>query len=98
MVVTKPEENGNEEGIADKPTEGIDIFTIVMYLRSQEFFDVPLKKGFHVGTVSNMYLKNLLSKPGMCVVYAKLLLIVKLISIKPSFITKSYGQSSINLK
>uniref|UniRef100_A0A8U8C398 Inter-alpha-trypsin inhibitor heavy chain H3 n=1 Tax=Geospiza parvula TaxID=87175 RepID=A0A8U8C398_GEOPR len=28
MVVTKPEEN--EEGIADKPTEGIDIFTIVL--------------------------------------------------------------------
>ncbi|NWW00922.1 ITIH3 inhibitor, partial [Oreocharis arfaki] len=53
MVVTKPEENDNEEGIADKPTEGIDIFTI----------------------------------PGTCVVYAKLLLIVKLISIKPSFIT-----------
>ncbi|NWI88638.1 ITIH3 inhibitor, partial [Pitta sordida] len=25
MVVTKPEENGNEDGIADKPTEGIDI-------------------------------------------------------------------------
>lgn len=35
MVVTKPEENNNEEGIADKPTEGIDIFTIVLYLRSQ---------------------------------------------------------------
>ncbi|NXB77960.1 ITIH3 inhibitor, partial [Donacobius atricapilla] len=63
MVVTKPEENDNEEGIADKPTE-----------------------------VLNMHLKNLLSKPGTCVVYAKLLLIVKLISIKPSFITKSYGQ------
>ncbi|NWR03774.1 ITIH3 inhibitor, partial [Paradoxornis webbianus] len=59
MVVTKPEEDGNEEGIADKPTEGIDI-TI----------------------------------PGTCVVYVKLLLIVKLISIKPSFITKSYGQTS----
>ncbi|NWZ79327.1 ITIH3 inhibitor, partial [Poecile atricapillus] len=59
MVVTKPEENDNEEGIADKPTEGIDIFTI---------------KGFLVGTV--------------------LLLIVKLISIKPSFIIKSYGQTS----
>ncbi|NWV36358.1 ITIH3 inhibitor, partial [Grantiella picta] len=85
MVVTKPEEN--EEGIADKPTEGIDIFTIVLCL----IFDVPLKKGFNVGTVLNMYLKNLLSKPGMCVVYAKLLFLVKLISIKPSFITKSYG-------
>ncbi|NXP86413.1 ITIH3 inhibitor, partial [Passerina amoena] len=60
MVVTKPEEDENEEGIADKPTEGIDIFTI----------------------------------PGMCVIYAKLLLIVKLISIKLSFITKSYGQAS----
>lgn len=34
MVVTKPEENDNEEGIADKPTEGIDIFTTVLYLRS----------------------------------------------------------------
>ncbi|NXS29691.1 ITIH3 inhibitor, partial [Pomatostomus ruficeps] len=65
MVVTKPEENDNEEGIADKPTE-----------------------------VLNMYLKNLLSKPNTCVVCAKLLLIVKLISIKPSFITKSYGQTS----
>ncbi|NXP35308.1 ITIH3 inhibitor, partial [Leiothrix lutea] len=65
MVVTKPEENGNEEGIADKPTE-----------------------------VLNMYLKNLLSKPGLYEVYAKLLLIVKLISIKPSFISKSYGQSA----
>ncbi|NXN78357.1 ITIH3 inhibitor, partial [Bombycilla garrulus] len=65
MVVTKPEENDNEEGIADKPTE-----------------------------VLNMYLEFLLSKPGMYVVYAKLLLIVKLISIKPSFITKSYGQTS----
>ncbi|NXP59465.1 ITIH3 inhibitor, partial [Chloropsis cyanopogon] len=65
MVVTKPEENDNEEGIADKPTE-----------------------------VLNMYLQNLLSKPGTCVVYAKLLLIVKLISIKLSFITKSYGQTS----
>ncbi|NXY21459.1 ITIH3 inhibitor, partial [Atrichornis clamosus] len=65
MVVTKPEENDNEEGIADKPTEGIDIFTILLYLRSQ---------------------------PGTCVVYAKLLFIVKLISIKLSFLTKSYGQ------
>ncbi|NWV81504.1 ITIH3 inhibitor, partial [Dasyornis broadbenti] len=63
MVVTKPEEN--EEGIADKPTE-----------------------------VLNMYPKNLLSKPGMCMVYAKLLFIVKLISIEQFFITKSYGQSS----
>ncbi|NXK36350.1 ITIH3 inhibitor, partial [Piprites chloris] len=39
------------------------------------------------------YLKNLLSKPGMCVC-AKLLSIVNLTSIKPSFITKSYRQSS----
>ncbi|NXI09715.1 ITIH3 inhibitor, partial [Irena cyanogastra] len=65
MVVTKPEENDNEEGIADKPTE-----------------------------VLNMYLQNLPSKPGMYVVYAKLLLTVKLISIKLSFITKLYGQTS----
>ncbi|NWV44706.1 ITIH3 inhibitor, partial [Daphoenositta chrysoptera] len=33
MVVTKPEEDDNEEGIADKTTEGIDIFTIVLNLR-----------------------------------------------------------------
>ncbi|NXC05206.1 ITIH3 inhibitor, partial [Orthonyx spaldingii] len=65
MVVTKPEEDDNEEGIADKPTE-----------------------------VLNMYLRNLLSKPGTCVVYAKLLLIVEFISIKPYFITKSYKQTS----
>uniref|UniRef100_A0A8C3V5T5 Inter-alpha-trypsin inhibitor heavy chain H3 n=1 Tax=Catharus ustulatus TaxID=91951 RepID=A0A8C3V5T5_CATUS len=39
MVVTKPEEDDNEEGIADKPTEGIDIFTIVLYLRSQKHPD-----------------------------------------------------------
>ncbi|NWS80008.1 ITIH3 inhibitor, partial [Toxostoma redivivum] len=32
MVVTKPEEDDNEEGIADKPTEGIDIFTIKLNL------------------------------------------------------------------
>ncbi|NXF06795.1 ITIH3 inhibitor, partial [Smithornis capensis] len=35
MVVTKPEENDNEDGIADKPTEGIDMFTMLLYLRSQ---------------------------------------------------------------
>ncbi|NXB49699.1 ITIH3 inhibitor, partial [Leucopsar rothschildi] len=52
MVVTKPEEDDNEEGIADKPTE-----------------------------VLNMYLKYLLSKPGMCVAYAKLFLTVMLISL-----------------
>ncbi|NWU28339.1 ITIH3 inhibitor, partial [Dyaphorophyia castanea] len=61
MVVTKPEENGNEEGIADKPTE-----------------------------VLNMNLQNLFSKPDACVVYAKLLPIVKLISIKPSFTSPVY--------
>ncbi|NXJ97663.1 ITIH3 inhibitor, partial [Corythaixoides concolor] len=53
MVVTKPEDHDNQDGIADKPIEGIDIFTI---------FYVPLRKGFHVGTVLNIYLKNLLSK------------------------------------
>ncbi|PKU34675.1 hypothetical protein llap_15022 [Limosa lapponica baueri] len=30
MVVTKPEANDNQDGIADKPTEGIDIFTILL--------------------------------------------------------------------
>ncbi|KFP42279.1 Inter-alpha-trypsin inhibitor heavy chain H3, partial [Chlamydotis macqueenii] len=48
MVVTKPETYDNQDGIADKPIEGIDI-------------------------------------PYMCIVYAKLLFIVKLISIKPCF-------------
>ncbi|NXH59783.1 ITIH3 inhibitor, partial [Rhabdornis inornatus] len=61
MVVTKPEEDDNEEGIADKPTE-----------------------------VLNMYLKYLLSKPGMCVAYAKLFLIVKLISSNPSPLYHTY--------
>ncbi|NWU76492.1 ITIH3 inhibitor, partial [Onychorhynchus coronatus] len=35
MVVTKPEENDSEDVIADKPTEGIDMFTILLHLRSQ---------------------------------------------------------------
>ncbi|KFP16383.1 Inter-alpha-trypsin inhibitor heavy chain H3, partial [Egretta garzetta] len=58
MVVTKPEDLNNQDGIADKPIE-----------------------------VLNTYLKNLLSNPHTCMVYAKLLFIVKLISIKPSFAT-----------
>uniref|UniRef100_A0A8C3KA51 Inter-alpha-trypsin inhibitor heavy chain H3 n=1 Tax=Calidris pygmaea TaxID=425635 RepID=A0A8C3KA51_9CHAR len=33
MVVTKPEENDNQDGIADKPIEGMDIFTILLSLR-----------------------------------------------------------------
>ncbi|NXF29838.1 ITIH3 inhibitor, partial [Nyctibius bracteatus] len=37
MVVTKPEDYNNQDGIADKPVEGIDIFTILLYLRSQQF-------------------------------------------------------------
>ncbi|NXW28312.1 ITIH3 inhibitor, partial [Phaetusa simplex] len=37
MVVTKPEDNDNRDGIADKPIEGIDIFTIVLYLKNQWF-------------------------------------------------------------
>ncbi|NXN75710.1 ITIH3 inhibitor, partial [Himantopus himantopus] len=37
MVVTKPEDYDNQDGIADKPIEGIDIFTILVYLRSQAF-------------------------------------------------------------
>ncbi|NWQ70366.1 ITIH3 inhibitor, partial [Neopipo cinnamomea] len=91
MVVTKPEENDSEDMIADKPTEGIDVFIILLHLKAKCSSDILLKKGFHVGTVLNMYLKNLLSKPGICV-YAKLLFIVNIISIKPSFITKSYRQ------
>ncbi|NWW84089.1 ITIH3 inhibitor, partial [Rhynochetos jubatus] len=55
MVVTKPEDYNNQDGIADKPTE-----------------------------VLTTDLKNLLSKPRMCMVYAKLHFIVKLISIKLS--------------
>ncbi|NXH20164.1 ITIH3 inhibitor, partial [Bucco capensis] len=66
MVVTKPEDYDNQDGIADKPIE-----------------------------VFNMYLKNLLSKPCMCMVYAKCLFILKLISIKPSFIPQvSYQYAS----
>ncbi|NXU52029.1 ITIH3 inhibitor, partial [Turnix velox] len=34
MVVTKPEDNDDREGIADKPIEGKDIFTILLYLRN----------------------------------------------------------------
>ncbi|NXJ50222.1 ITIH3 inhibitor, partial [Spizaetus tyrannus] len=37
MVVTKPEDYNNQDGIADKPIEGIDIFKILLYLRSQSF-------------------------------------------------------------
>uniref|UniRef100_A0A8C0HQI9 Inter-alpha-trypsin inhibitor heavy chain H3 n=1 Tax=Buteo japonicus TaxID=224669 RepID=A0A8C0HQI9_9AVES len=33
MVVTKPEDYNNQDGIADKPIEGIDIFKILLYLR-----------------------------------------------------------------
>ncbi|NXE22903.1 ITIH3 inhibitor, partial [Ardeotis kori] len=33
MVVTKPETYDNQDGIADKPIEGIDIVTILLYLR-----------------------------------------------------------------
>ncbi|NXT50971.1 ITIH3 inhibitor, partial [Pluvianellus socialis] len=35
MVVTKPEGHGNQDGIADKPIEGRDIFIVSHYLRSQ---------------------------------------------------------------
>ncbi|NXC43232.1 ITIH3 inhibitor, partial [Penelope pileata] len=37
MVVTKPEDYDNQAGIADKPIEGIDIFTVLLYGRSQLF-------------------------------------------------------------
>lgn len=82
MVVTKPEEDDNEEGIADKPTEGTDIFTIVLYLRSQKFLWCSPEERLSCEHSFKYVLKDLLSKPGTCVVYAKLLLIVKLISIQ----------------
>uniref|UniRef100_A0A8C0BT26 Inter-alpha-trypsin inhibitor heavy chain H3 n=1 Tax=Buteo japonicus TaxID=224669 RepID=A0A8C0BT26_9AVES len=41
MVVTKPEDYNNQDGIADKPIEGIDIFKILLYLRSQPVFRHP---------------------------------------------------------
>lgn len=37
MVVTKPEDYDNQAGIADKTTEGIDIFTVLLYQGSQIF-------------------------------------------------------------
>ncbi|KFP56831.1 Inter-alpha-trypsin inhibitor heavy chain H3, partial [Cathartes aura] len=40
MVVTKPEDYDNQDGIANKPIEGIDIFTILLYLRSQVFSNI----------------------------------------------------------
>ncbi|XP_071406652.1 inter-alpha-trypsin inhibitor heavy chain H3-like [Pithys albifrons albifrons] len=37
MVVTKPEESDSGDVIADKPTEGIEMFTILLYLRSKVY-------------------------------------------------------------
>ncbi|NWX45574.1 ITIH3 inhibitor, partial [Steatornis caripensis] len=37
MVVTKPEDYDNQDGIADKTIEGIDVFTFLDYLRGQVF-------------------------------------------------------------
>lgn len=34
MVVTKPEDDENQAAIADKPTEGTDIFTVLSKLLS----------------------------------------------------------------
>uniref|UniRef100_A0A8C9KTC2 Inter-alpha-trypsin inhibitor heavy chain H3 n=1 Tax=Serinus canaria TaxID=9135 RepID=A0A8C9KTC2_SERCA len=73
MVVTKPEENGNEERIADKPTEGIDIFTIVLPETSELLIDgdphfiisVPQKKDaicFNINENPGMIL-NLINDP-----------------------------------
>uniref|UniRef100_A0A8C3V6S7 Inter-alpha-trypsin inhibitor heavy chain H3 n=1 Tax=Catharus ustulatus TaxID=91951 RepID=A0A8C3V6S7_CATUS len=69
MVVTKPEEDDNEEGIADKPTEGIDIFTIVLYLRIDGdphfIISVPQKKDaicFNINENPGMIL-NLINDP-----------------------------------
>uniref|UniRef100_A0A8D0EMX4 Inter-alpha-trypsin inhibitor heavy chain H3 n=1 Tax=Strix occidentalis caurina TaxID=311401 RepID=A0A8D0EMX4_STROC len=48
MVVTKPETYDNQDGIADKPTEGRDIFTVLLYLRIDGdphfIISVPQKK------------------------------------------------------
>uniref|UniRef100_A0A8C3N436 Inter-alpha-trypsin inhibitor heavy chain H3 n=1 Tax=Geospiza parvula TaxID=87175 RepID=A0A8C3N436_GEOPR len=68
MVVTKPEEN--EEGIADKPTEGIDIFTIVLYLRtsfifSPIFFDGDPHFIISVPQKKDAICFNINEKPGM---------------------------------
>ncbi|KAM8799909.1 LOW QUALITY PROTEIN: inter-alpha-trypsin inhibitor heavy chain H3-like [Eudromia elegans] len=38
MVVTKPEDLDNQAGIADKPTEGRGIFTVLLYERSQHHY------------------------------------------------------------
>uniref|UniRef100_A0A8C5NPF4 Inter-alpha-trypsin inhibitor heavy chain H3 n=1 Tax=Junco hyemalis TaxID=40217 RepID=A0A8C5NPF4_JUNHY len=69
MVVTKPEEDENEEGIADKPTEGIDIFIIVLYLRIDGdphfIISVPQKKDaicFNINENPGMIL-NLINDP-----------------------------------
>ncbi|XP_026713236.1 inter-alpha-trypsin inhibitor heavy chain H3 isoform X2 [Athene cunicularia] len=35
MVVTKPETYDNQDGIADKPIEGRDVFTVLLYLTPQ---------------------------------------------------------------
>lgn len=51
-----------------------------------------------MATVFKMFLKNLLSEPCIRMVYAKLLFIVKLISIKPSFVSESYRQKYYKLK
>uniref|UniRef100_A0A8C0IF60 Inter-alpha-trypsin inhibitor heavy chain H3 n=1 Tax=Bubo bubo TaxID=30461 RepID=A0A8C0IF60_BUBBB len=48
MVVTKPETYDNQDGIADKPIEGRDIFTVLLYLRIDGdphfIISVPQKK------------------------------------------------------
>ncbi|KFV08108.1 Inter-alpha-trypsin inhibitor heavy chain H3, partial [Pterocles gutturalis] len=36
MVVTKPEDYDNQDGVADKPTEGIDIFTVLTSVSIQK--------------------------------------------------------------
>lgn len=46
MVVTKPEDYDNKDGIADKPIEGIYIFTAVLYLSIQIPLMFPYRKAF----------------------------------------------------
>ncbi|NXK78582.1 ITIH3 inhibitor, partial [Amazona guildingii] len=50
MVVTKPEDYDNKDGIADKPIEGMDIFTICVKIHS----DVGFLTSFFLFTLSTV--------------------------------------------
>ncbi|NXJ00913.1 ITIH3 inhibitor, partial [Psophia crepitans] len=55
MVVTKPEDYDNQDGIADKPIEGINIFTILLYLRSQVLLWCSPEEGLSSPQLSYLY-------------------------------------------